>query len=103
MNRSFAKIAMVAIAAASLAACTATRTQKTAGEQIDDSVITGKVKTVLIADPDVKALRIDVDTKDGVVTLTGTADSAAHADKAATVAHNVEGVKSVDSQLTVKP
>ena len=34
MNRSFAKIAVVAIAAASLAACAATRTQKTAGEQI---------------------------------------------------------------------
>src|SRR6478609_6779780 len=39
-----------------------------AGEAIGDAAITGKVKTALIADPDVKALKIDVDTKDHIVT-----------------------------------
>jgi len=74
-----------------------------AGDAVGDAAITGKVKTALIADPDVKALRIDVDTKDNVVTLNGTADTQAHADKAVTVAKGVDGVKSVENRLTVKP
>jgi len=74
-----------------------------AGDAVGDAAITGKVKTALIADPDVKALRIDVDTKDNVVTLNGTADTQSHADKAVTVAKGVEGVKSVENRLTVKP
>ena len=74
-----------------------------AGDAAGDAMITGKVKTALIADTDVKALKIDVDTKNGVVSLTGTADSAAHSDKATSVARGIDGVKSVDNQLTVKP
>ncbi|HEX4234803.1 MAG TPA: BON domain-containing protein [Caldimonas sp.] len=74
-----------------------------AGDAIGDAAITGKVKTALIADPDVKALKIDVDTKDHVVSLNGTADTQARADKAVTIAQGVEGVKSVQNNLTVKP
>jgi hyperosmotically inducible protein len=74
-----------------------------AGEAIGDAAITGKVKSALIADSDVKAMKIDVDTKDHVVSLNGTADSQAHADKAVTIAKGVDGVKSVDNNLTVKP
>ncbi|HEV7575798.1 MAG TPA: BON domain-containing protein [Caldimonas sp.] len=74
-----------------------------AGDAVGDAAITGKVKTVLIADADIKALQIDVDTKNGVVTLSGTADSAAHADKASADARRVDGVKAVDNKLTVKP
>ena len=74
-----------------------------AGEAIGDAAITGKVKTALIADPDVKALKIDVDTKDNVVTLNGSADTKAHADKAVTIAKGIEGVKSVENRLSVKP
>ena len=57
-----------------------------AGDATGDATITGKVKTALLADPDVKGLQIDVDTKDGVVMLNGTADKARNADKAATIA-----------------
>jgi hyperosmotically inducible periplasmic protein len=87
----------------SAAASSTERAMSKAGDAVGDAAITGKVKTALIADPDVKALRIDVDTKDNVVTLNGTADTRAHADKAATVAQGVEGVKSVDNRLRVKP
>lgn len=73
------------------------------GEAIGDAAITGKVKSALIADPDVKALQIDVDTKDNVVTLNGTADTQAHADKAVSIAKGIDGVKSVENNLTVKP
>ena len=53
-----------------------------AGDATVDAAITGKVKTQLLADPDVKGLAIDVDTKDGVVTLNGSADKAGNVDKA---------------------
>jgi hyperosmotically inducible protein len=73
-----------------------------AGDATADAAITGKVKTKLLADPDVKGLSIDVDTKDGVVTLTGSADKVGNADKAVSLAKGTDGVKSVDNKLTVK-
>lgn len=74
-----------------------------AGDATVDAAITGKVKTKLLADPDVKGLAIDVDTKDGVVTLTGSAEKAGNVDKAVAIAKNTDGVTSVDNKLTVKP
>ena len=73
-----------------------------AGNAMEDGAITAKVKTALLADPDVKGLAIDVDTKNGVVTLKGTADKAANRDRAVAIAKDTSGVKSVDSQLVVK-
>ena len=68
-------------AASNAMAATASAMNK-AGDATVDAAITGKVKTRLLADPDVKGLAIDVDTKDGVVTLNGSADKAGNADKA---------------------
>jgi len=102
MNKSFTKIAILAIAAASLAACTATRTQKSAGEQIDDSVLTGKVKTALIADPDTKARQIDVEVFRGIVQLNGFVDSPENKAAATRVASSIRGVKKVDNNLVVQ-
>lgn len=74
-----------------------------AGDAIADSAVTAKVKTALLADDNVKGLQIDVDTKGGIVTLNGTADSQANMSKAQTIAQGIEGVKSVENKLTVKP
>ena len=73
-----------------------------AGEAAVDSAITLKVKTALLADPDIKSLKIDVDTNDGVVTLNGTVPNANNPTRAATVAKGIDGVKSVQNRLTVK-
>jgi osmotically-inducible protein OsmY len=73
-----------------------------AGEAVSDATVTAKVKTALLADADVKGLQINVDTSDGVVTLKGSVESQAQAAKAKQLAQGIEGVKSVDSQLTVK-
>jgi len=73
-----------------------------AGEKIDDAAITAKVKTALIAEPGLKALQINVDTANGVVTLSGAVDSSTNLDRATQVAQAVQGVKSVDNRLTVK-
>lgn len=83
----------------------AQETEKTpaveAGEAVSDAWITTKVKADLVATSDVPGTAIDVDTKDGVVTLTGTVGTQAEADKAQSVASLIKGVKRVDSQLTV--
>lgn len=70
------------------------------GDAASDAALTAKVKTALLADDEVKGLRIDVDTRNGVVTLNGTADTAAHVSRAETVAKGVDGVKSVENKLT---
>lgn len=66
-----------------------------------DAAITAQVKSRLLADPEVKGMRIDVDTRDQVVTLSGTAQSEAQLLKALTLAAQVEGVVSVANQLTL--
>jgi hyperosmotically inducible protein len=67
----------------------------------DDATISTRVKTALLNDPDIGALRIDVNTAQGVVTLSGQARSAAEAQKAVQLAHSVPGVKDVKSELKV--
>ena len=69
---------------------------------IDDATITTKVKAAVLAEPGLKTLQINVDTKDGRVTLAGTVDNAELKQRATQVAQSVEGVKSVSDQLTVK-
>ncbi len=73
-----------------------------AGEKIDDLTITTTVTAGLAKDPDLSALKINVDTRDGAVTLNGSAPTEAARDKAATLAKAVKGVNSVDNKLVVK-
>ena len=74
----------------------------TLGQKVDDATITAKVKSALIADPDVKGTDVNVDTSGGVVSLKGAMANQAQADKAVQIARGVEGVSNVQSQLTVK-
>lgn len=73
----------------------------TAGDKVDDASITAKVNAELAKDKDLSAIRIDVDTKDGVVTLSGPTPSATARERASEIARNVKGVTSVNNQLTV--
>ena len=74
-----------------------------ATEPITDAGITAKVKTRLLADPDVSGLRIDVDTRDGIVTLSGMVSSAAEKAHAVELAGKVDNVNRVEDRLTVRP
>jgi len=67
-----------------------------------DAAITARVKTALMADEQVKGLRIDVDTKDAQVTLKGALDTDEQVARAVEVARGVEGVRDVINRLTVK-
>jgi hyperosmotically inducible protein len=68
-----------------------------------DAALTAAVKAKLLADPKVSGLKIDVDTKDAVVTLTGTVRSQAEKDEALRLARETESVKNVTDQITVAP
>ncbi len=69
---------------------------------LDDATITTKVKAAVLAEPGLSSLQIDVDTKDGNVTLNGTVDTPELKERATQVAQAVEGVKSVSDHLMVK-
>lgn len=71
-------------------------------QPIDDTWITTKVKSSLLADTDVAGLDIEVETVNGVVTLTGEVDEQAQIDHATRIARDIEGVTDVQtSGLTV--
>jgi hyperosmotically inducible protein len=69
-----------------------------------DAWITTKVKVALIGAPgDVSPLKINVDTRDGIVTLFGTVNSDADKRSAEQQTKKIEGVKSVQNELQVVP
>ena len=70
-------------------------------EATADAAVTAKVKTKFLADSSIAGLKIDVDTKDNVVTLSGTVSSAAEKRRAVEVARDTDGVKSVVDRLKV--
>jgi hyperosmotically inducible protein len=74
------------------------------GAFVKDSIITTKVKTKLASEHlgSIANIRVDTD-KDGVVFLSGTVRTQEEANRAVAVARETEGVKSVNSKLTVQP
>jgi osmotically-inducible protein OsmY len=91
-------LALVMIAPLLLSAC-----GKTVGETIDDATVTTRVKTAFINDPVVGAMRIDVDTFKGVVTLSGSVKSKDEETKAVALARSIKGVTDVKSTLQIQP
>ena len=65
-------------------------------QEMTDAWITAKVKSALLADEDVSGLEIDVETRNGVVTLTGMARTQSEIAEARRIAQNIDGVKQVD-------
>ena len=69
---------------------------------LGDAAITASIQTDFLKDPDLSVLKIDVDTKDGVVTLNGLAENEAARKRAAQLAGAIKGVREVRNHLTVK-
>ncbi len=74
----------------------------TVGTEIDDSVVTARVKSALLADQDIKSFEIKVETRKGQVQLSGFVDTQARIDSAIALVRKVEGVKGVENGMTVK-
>jgi hyperosmotically inducible protein len=75
--------------------------ERTVGRVLDDATITTKINAELVKDPVAKARRIDVDTLDGVVTLTGVVETSEEAKRAGEIAMRVAGVKKVKNNLQI--
>ncbi|MFZ6778557.1 BON domain-containing protein [Undibacterium sp. Ji83W] len=80
----------------------ASNASTTIGVEIDDSVITTKVKTALMSDDIIKGTDVKIETRKGEVLLSGFADNQAQIDHSAAVAMAIEGVKKVDNKLVLK-
>jgi hyperosmotically inducible protein len=74
---------------------------RSVGTHVDDALITAAVKTRLLDDPLVKGLKIDVDTRSGVVFLTGSVRNRAESDRAVEIARATDHVKDVKPDLVV--
>lgn len=76
-------------------------TAEQARTALADAAITAKIQLELADDPGLKALKIKVATKDGLVDLTGTAPDLISKDRATRAAATVKGVLSVDNHMVV--
>lgn len=74
----------------------------TVGTEIDDSVVTTRVKSALLEDADIKSFDIKVETRKGEVLLSGFVDNQTQSDRAVTLARAVEGAKTIDNKLVLK-
>ena len=85
-----------------LMACAPTPQREGTGEYIDDTLITARVKAALIADPELKATEINVETFKGTVQLSGFVAQPADIPKAVELTRRIGGVKSVKNDMAVK-
>jgi hyperosmotically inducible protein len=79
----------------------ATKALDSAADTARDGAITTQINADLARDPELSALKINVDTMDGTVVLKGVAPNDAAKERAAAKAQAVTGVKKVDNQLRV--
>ncbi|WP_414633213.1 BON domain-containing protein [Cellvibrio sp. UBA7661] len=82
--------------------CASTPKNASMGEYIDDSVITTKVKAAILNDKELKVMEVNVETFKGVVQLSGFVNSQGDIRRAAKVASEVKGVKSVKNDMRIK-
>ncbi|HET7218693.1 MAG TPA: BON domain-containing protein [Vicinamibacterales bacterium] len=75
---------------------------KTAQEALSDGALTAKIKAKMALDDSVKALDLNVDTVEGVVTVTGKVRSRAERDRALALARETVGVRQVVDRLTME-
>ena len=86
----------------SLTACTATSTHESAGQYVDNTVITTRVKGELFDQLQLKSFEIRVKAYKGIVQLSGFVGNAATKTRAAKITSKVPGVKRVVNNLIVK-
>jgi hyperosmotically inducible protein len=96
-----ASMTAATLAMAGCAGFSGTGNTRTVGQAVDDATIGTKLKAALAADPELSALKINVDTTQGAVRLKGEVKNIALRRKAEDMARSIQGVKSVDNQLII--
>ena len=101
--------ALAGILAVSLASCgnaeqpaVAEPQASTVGNVIDDTVLTTRVKSALMANPQVNSYDFKVETRKGEVMLSGFVNSQAELNLATAIVQAVDGVKSIQNNVTIK-
>lgn len=102
MKRNLSVTAIALASVLAFTACAETSTNQSTGAYVDDSAITGKVKTAILTDPALNVMQIDVTTYQNVVQLSGFVDTPQMVERAGSVAKQVNGVTSVRNDLIVK-
>jgi hyperosmotically inducible protein len=74
---------------------------KTAQEALGDGALTAKIKAKMALDDRVKALDLNIDTRDGVVTVTGKVKTSAERERALSLARETNGVRQVIDRTTL--
>jgi len=95
-------IAVVAVVVLLVQGCAPTATRESAGEYLDDSTITTKIKAKLLGDPVVSGFAVSVETFRGRVVLSGFVNSQTQVDRAIALSREVPGVREVQSALVIK-
>jgi osmotically-inducible protein OsmY len=72
-------------------------------EFIDDASITAQVKLALMFHHSTSAIKTKVETKDGIVTVSGVATSGAEKDLVGKLVNNIKGVKDLKNEMTITP
>lgn len=104
MLRTLAMPAVVAILSLGCSQVHSTEeVNRSAGDSLHDASITMRIKTTYLFNGHLNPFRINVDTRDGVVTLHGTVPSDIHRDLAVEIAKNADGVRGVENELRVAP
>lgn len=96
-------VAVVTGGTLGLGGCAITDGQSTTGQYIDDATITARVKKRLAEDPQVSATRVNVETLNGTVQLSGFATTESERMRAADIARSVPEVTSVRNGLVLRP
>ena len=97
-------LAFAALAGATIVStgCSVARNQQTVGAYVDDAGITTAVKTRMAEDKTVSAMRVNVETLNGVVQLSGFAANEAEKSRAAEIARSVPDVKDVRNNIIIR-
>ena len=101
MSKTLSTLAIAFLASTAIGCASTAKTEGT-GEYVDDTVVTAKVKSAILAEPGLKSAEINVETFKGVVQLSGFVSSQDSADSAVKVARAVNGVSSVKNDMRVK-
>ncbi len=96
------RLTLAVVLSVILAACAGTTNQESTGEYIDDTVLTSRVKSILLNDPDVSGLSVNVESYKGTVQLSGFVKTVAERNRAVKLARGADGVKRVKNDILIR-
>jgi hyperosmotically inducible protein len=98
----FARFLAASSFAVALASCDTIQGRETAGQYVDDTTITSRIKTAILRDPTLSVMQIGVETLQGNVQFSGFVNSPDAKEKATVIARRIGGVKSITNDLVVR-